>query len=335
MPCELFTCPDKVQELEITPLSMDEKIHICEAYNTASDIDNKLYYDWKEENARKRHATQDLFSKLSSPEHFIAAIAKMKNQRVIDASIYTTLAAIGVSRESIKTFLLSEEWEYQFNRHTWKNKKGNINNLNDINFVKSILHMIFYGYKWPVIKAQTQKKLSWEYCKDVMSTKEEILDNMILDGLDGSYSSNKGNYVQKELIEIIREILNRTENDLEFGTSKNDIRFSDCNLTCDDNPVLIGECSYVNSTSSAQSDKSDTVRELFIHAKSQKAFTFFFVDGLAWRQRKQDLMKILQFADIIVTGHAEQINKFCGHITWLCNNVKSKRNISRGLFGAI
>lgn len=320
----LFNYPKVIQELPITSSTVESKMLVYEMYNTQSKIDNDLYVSWKREIRNNRNATRDMFFTTRSPEEFIELALKLRNERVIRILIHTLLGAIGVSKECIKTFLISKDWDKQLAKETWKRKYKNIDDLKDKNFVKSILRMIFYGHQWPIIKLQVQEKFSWSFCKQVMSIDEEVLDKFLLESAYGSFSSKKGNIAQTGVTEIIKEVLKNTNNNLEFGPLKTPIRYSDCNLMRNNVPILVGECSYTNSTSSGLGDKSDAVCSLFEYVKSQGAYTFLFVDGLAWQQRKQDLMKMIKYADIVITAHPEQITKFCGHIVWLCNNVKCK-----------
>ncbi|MBF0378028.1 MAG: hypothetical protein HQK72_11170 [Desulfamplus sp.] len=183
-------------------------------------------------------------------------------------------------------------------------------------FRKGLVNIFFEGASIPflanTIPLFELKKLSISKLKFEIP---ELIDTLIRYKEKGSYSGMKGN--NPEI--IVAEILEKLGIPFETGDLKELIdnapdnkRTMDFIIPNKKNPLIIGESSFLATTSSGQGDKSKTEISIDSLIKEHYPKTKFigFVDGIGWYVRKGDLKRMVTAYEDVFTFHKDELQRF-------------------------
>ena len=244
------------------------------------------------------------------------------------------LALTGFSKESLKQLItvirvvddselsklvLKDEWcpdEPPMNITAWGDERIAKMIVHNEHFRKGIANIFFEGATVPllarILPLFELKKLSISKLKFEVTA---MIDTLVRYKEKGSYSGLKGNRVET----VIEGVLNWLELPFERGDlDKLAEHEPDLKRTMDfiipdkQNPQIVIECSFSETTSSHQGDKSKAeigVSQL-IKTHYPDAKFIGFVDGIGWYVRKNDLRRMVNAYQDVFTFHKEELSRF-------------------------
>lgn len=263
----------------------------------------------------KKEVFEDLLNKKENGLRAILALTGFSNEYL---KRLTTMIRV-VNNPELNALVYKNKWsknEEIDNIKEWSDEAiQNLIHQNEF-FRKGIVNIFFEGSSIPflvnTIPLFELKKLSISKLKFEVS---EMIDSLIRYKEKGSYSGMKENNPEV----LIEEILNSHKIPFEKGDLKELITNApDTKRTMDfiipnmKNPLIIGESSFLVTTSSGQGDKSKT--EIHIDALIKqhypKAKFIGFVDGIGWYVRKGDLERMVTAYEDVFTFHKDELARF-------------------------
>ena len=184
---------------------------------------------------------------------------------------------------------------------------------NNNNFLKGLVNLFFKGSTISTLVDNLPlfelKKLS---ISKLNFSINELLDSLVRYKEKGSYSGKKENNAEI----IIEGILDSLS--IQWTTGKlKEIpqavrRNMDFIIPNPDNPKIIIESSFLNTTSSGQGDKAKTEIEISNRIRKHYPHTKFigFVDGIGWYVRKGDLKRMVTAYEDVFTFHKDELQRF-------------------------
>ena len=184
---------------------------------------------------------------------------------------------------------------------------------NNKHFLKGLVNLFFKGSTISTLVDNLPlfelKKLS---ISKLNFSVNELLDSLVRYKEKGSYSGKKENNAEI----IIEGILDSLS--IQWTTGKlKEIpqavrRNMDFIIPNSDNPKIIIESSFLNTTSSGQGDKAKTEIEISNRIRKHYPHTKFigFVDGIGWYVRKGDLKRMVTAYEDVFTFHKDELERF-------------------------
>lgn len=224
-----------------------------------------------------------------------------------------------VDDEELSKLVHKDKWfteESQEEISEWSDDK--INNLITSNeyFRKGIINIFFEGATVPFLVNHIPpfelKKLSISKLKFEIPA---MIDTLIRYKEKGSYSGMKENNSET----IIENLLSNLNISFEKGDLSELIqnapeskRTIDFIIPDKNNPKILVECSFLETTSSGMGDKSKTEIAIYSLIKKHYPSSRFvgFVDGIGWYVRKGDLKRMVSAYEDVFTYHAEELARF-------------------------
>ncbi len=230
-------------------------------------------------------------------------------------------AATGVSLESIKKLFvapksLSRGIREELGVNEWsdkyKNGHGNVySGIRECKEIRQGLARLFVHGKTidpPFCQREEQNKYSLRPIHDLASSPDSVIRRTIESRIKTTFRNQKSLRYE----EVVRTILSGLNVSYASGISDDLFRNVDCIIPNQENPEIIIECTWFDTTSSAQSDKArsfvKTVESMKRRNKDLKAF--LFVDGYGWARRSSDLKLMLDVCDDVFTYRRSQLRRF-------------------------
>ena len=224
-----------------------------------------------------------------------------------------------VDDPELSTLVLKDEWcpdETLINVREWGDKRIAKMILQNEHFRKGIVNIFFEGATVPLLARMLPlfelKKLSISKLRFEVPA---MIDTLVRYKEKGSYSVLKGNKVET----VIEGVLNRLGLPFEKGDldklaehEPDSKRTMDFIIPDKQNPQFMVECSFSETTSSHQGDKSKAEIGVSHLIKTHYPDAKFigFVDGIGWYVRKQDLMRMVVAYEDVFTFHKEELSRF-------------------------
>lgn len=244
------------------------------------------------------------------------------------------LALTGFSHESLKQLItvirvvddlelsklvLKDEWcpsEPPMNLTAWGNKRIEKMILQNKHFRKGIVNIFFEGATVSLLarilplfelKKLSISKLNFEV--------PAMIDTLVRYKEKGSYSGKKGNRIETVIEAVLDELgLSFERGDLDkLAAHESDSKRSmDFIIPSKQNPQIVIECSFVETTASGQGDKAKTEINIFQLIKTHYPNAKFigFLDGIGWYVRPQDLRRMVTAYEDVFTFHQEELSRF-------------------------
>jgi len=125
----------------------------------------------------------------------------------------------------------------------------------------------------------------------------------------------KGNNPETVIAELLKNIgVSYETGDLSelIKNAPNTKRTMDFIIPNKKDPLIIGESSFLATTSSGQGDKSKTeiAIDTLLKTNYPQAHFIGFVDGIGWYVRKNDLRRMVDAYEDVFTFHKDELNRF-------------------------
>ena len=221
-----------------------------------------------------------------------------------------------LSRISYRDLWINEAELNSANITEWSDSKIGTKIQNCANFRKGIVNLFYQGSSVPVLSKTLPlfelKKLS--ICK-LSFDPDAMIDTLIRYKEKGSYSGQAENNAET----VIKNLLNEMKINSESGDldklkehAPNEKRTMDFIIPNQEDPQIIIESSYLQTTSSGQGDKAKTeiaIRNLLTKHYPNAHF-WGFVDGIGWYVRRKDLGRMVEAFEDVFTLEESELTRF-------------------------
>lgn len=183
-------------------------------------------------------------------------------------------------------------------------------------FRHGIVNLFFEGATIPFLANNLPlfelKKLSIEKLRFDTNS---MIDTLIRYKEKGSYKGKKGNNAESLVARLL--------NDIDIPFEKGDLnelvagefnmkRMVDFIIPDKVEPKIVGECSFMVTTSSGQGDKSKAVisNRQALRKYFPRIVYVGFIDGIGWYVRQSDLMRMVAAYDDVFTFREDELKRF-------------------------
>ena len=261
---------------------------------------------------------KELIEELLQKENGLTALLTLTG--FSNESLKQLITVIRVVDDSeLSKLVLKDEWcpdEQPVNITAWGDERIAKMILRNEHFRKGIVNIFFEGATVPLLARTLPlfelKKLS--ICKLSFEV-PAMIDTLVRYKEKGSYSGKKGNKVETVIGGVLDELgLPFEKGDLDkLAEHETDSkRTMDFIVPSKQNPQIVIESSFVETTASGQGDKAKTEINIsqLIKTHYPNAKFIGFVDGIGWYVRKQDLRRMVTAYEDVFTFHQEELSRF-------------------------
>jgi len=229
--------------------------------------------------------------------------------RADESFLGVLLAWTNLSQEKFLRILSAERFSQGDYGNEWGIEKVQRKLQTELAFAERIAHLFIDGRNDPLL-AQNVAQFYLEQLTlfarwDTVLGDHEIIRKVVRRKLMGEYTDKKGDEIERQVRAKLDEIETR------YGITHGKGQVASVNKEVDhvvpatDDPFVLIMTSYMETTSSSQTDRADKQAAMYhtlqtAHGKFKQRVFVNFVDGAGWLARRSDLLRLHKQCDYIV-----------------------------------